>query len=89
MIKRVMICGVDCYPGDENCNGYCQGKVDSPPEATKEQKTKWAKHSIHEKLKELEILIRDFYIECEPHNDTDKEDLIALNNQIKRMLSSF
>jgi hypothetical protein len=24
----VYVCGVDCHPGDENCNGYCTGKTD-------------------------------------------------------------
>lgn len=33
-----MICGVDCRPGDANCNGYCNGKTDSPPNATEAQK---------------------------------------------------
>lgn len=34
---RVMVCGVDCHPGDQHCNGYCTGKTDDPPEATAEQ----------------------------------------------------
>ncbi len=37
MNKQVMICGVDCKPGEASCNGYCTGKVDRPPEATPEQ----------------------------------------------------
>jgi len=42
MKNEVMICGVDCNPGDGNCNNYCNcdtGKpmADRPPEATPEQ----------------------------------------------------
>jgi hypothetical protein len=29
--QKAMVCGVDCYAGDENCNGYCIGKADEPP----------------------------------------------------------
>jgi len=41
MNKRVMVCGVDCHPGDENCNNYCNNDksrpmADYPPEATSE-----------------------------------------------------
>lgn len=42
MRNEVMICGVDCNPGDGNCNNYCnhdtsKPMASSPPEATKEQ----------------------------------------------------
>lgn len=33
MSKQVMVCGIDCHPGDANCNGYCTGKTNSSPEA--------------------------------------------------------
>lgn len=23
MVQRIMVCGVDCHPGDANCNNYC------------------------------------------------------------------
>lgn len=26
----VRVCGIDCHPGDENCNGYCTGKAPRP-----------------------------------------------------------
>lgn len=26
-VKRINICGVDCKPGDSECNGYCIGKA--------------------------------------------------------------
>ena len=50
MSKKVMICGVDCHQGDANCNGYCVGKVDSPPEATEVQKLASAKNAAHRAL---------------------------------------
>lgn len=28
---KVMVCGVDCHPGDARCNGYCNGQADHPP----------------------------------------------------------
>lgn len=87
MTKRVMVCGIDCYPGDGKCNGYCQGKVDNPPEATKEQKIKWSKYFIQEKLKELEKATYDFYIECEP--GPDKEHVKSVYEKICRILTSF
>jgi len=37
---KVMVCGVDCFPNDKHCNGYCTGKVDCPPAALK--KADWA-----------------------------------------------
>lgn len=27
----VRVCGVDCHPNDQLCNGYCTGKADRPP----------------------------------------------------------
>ena len=31
-----MICGVDCHPNTEHCNGYCQGKAPEARPATPE-----------------------------------------------------
>lgn len=45
-----MICGVDCHPGDKNCNGYCTGKEDQPPQATEEQKIESAKQAAYRAL---------------------------------------
>lgn len=30
-IVRRCVCGVDCHPGDERCNGYCRGEASEPP----------------------------------------------------------
>lgn len=30
---EVLVCGVDCRPGDTRCNGYCDGKESHPPVA--------------------------------------------------------
>lgn len=48
--KVVMVCGVDCHPGDGHCNGYCEGKMESPPESTEEQKLEAARHAAHRAL---------------------------------------
>ena len=47
MVKKVMICGVDCHTGDANCNGYCTGKAEHPPEATPEQVVNAARAAAH------------------------------------------
>lgn len=31
--QEVLVCGVDCRPGDTRCNGYCDGKESHPPVA--------------------------------------------------------
>ena len=41
-LREVMICGVDCNPGDGRCNNYCnhdtsKPMADRPPEATPEE----------------------------------------------------
>lgn len=41
-MECVMVCGVDCHQGDENCNGYCIGKAVSAKTYTKaDQKEIW------------------------------------------------
>ena len=47
MNKRLMVCGADCIKGGKNCNGHCEGKADSPPEMTDEQKLCSAKEAAH------------------------------------------
>lgn len=32
--EQVMVCGVDCKPGYDNCNGYCRGEAEHPPMAS-------------------------------------------------------
>lgn len=49
-MKQVMICGVDCRPGDANCNGYCTGKCDAPPAATEEQQIAALRKDAFDKL---------------------------------------
>ena len=41
MSKKSMVCGIDCNPGDANCNNYCnhdksRPMADSAPDATEE-----------------------------------------------------
>lgn len=50
MVKKVMVCGVDCHAGDANCNGYCEGKVDDPPPATAAQQIAAAREAAHRAL---------------------------------------
>lgn len=45
-----MVCGVDCKPGDQNCNGYCEGRSSSPPNATEEQKLDAARQAANKAL---------------------------------------
>ena len=41
-----MVCGIDCKPGDDNCNGYCHGDVDTPPAATPAQVLAFASEKV-------------------------------------------
>lgn len=34
---KTCVCGVDCKPGDERCNGYCNGSADTAPKKEPEQ----------------------------------------------------
>jgi hypothetical protein len=54
MGKQIMICGVDCQPGDLHCNGYCKGTVDIPPDATEEMVIARAKEKAHRALNDAE-----------------------------------
>jgi regulator of replication initiation timing len=29
-VLKLMVCGIDCRPGNESCNGYCLGQADKP-----------------------------------------------------------
>lgn len=33
-MAETLVCGVDCSPGGELCNGYCRGEADAPGDAT-------------------------------------------------------
>ncbi len=57
-MMKVMICGVDCHPGDKNCNGYCTGSADRPPEATEDQKLESARAGAH---RALEAALKSWY----------------------------
>lgn len=65
MIKQVMICGVDCHQGDENCNGYCTGKVDCPPDATEAQTLARAMEAAHKALNAAERAWYEYAGLCE------------------------
>ncbi|WKE65076.1 hypothetical protein PVT67_15645 [Gallaecimonas kandeliae] len=54
MSKQIMICGIDCHQGDQNCNGYCTGDSQHPPEATPQMKLEAAKEKAHRLLNEAE-----------------------------------
>jgi len=54
MNMKVMVCGVDCKPDTAQCNGYCKGESDSPPQATEAQRIAWAKEKAHKALNAAE-----------------------------------
>lgn len=54
MTMKVMVCGVDCKPDTVQCNGYCKGESDKPPQATEAQRIEWAKERAHKALNEAE-----------------------------------
>lgn len=65
MSKQVMVCGVDCHQGDENCNLYCIGKSDSPPEATEEQVLDRAAAAAYKALMAAEKAWHDYACLCD------------------------
>lgn len=65
MSKKVMVCGVDCHPNDNSCNGYCFGETDHPPEATEEQKAAAAKEAAHRALDAAEKAWHEYAGLCE------------------------
>lgn len=64
-MQKVMICGVDCKPGGEHCNGYCRGVCDAPPDATKTQMIAQARSMAMEKLGEAERAWHAYAALCE------------------------
>lgn len=65
MIKRVMVCGVDCHKDDENCNGYCVGMADEPPAATERQQRESAKYEAHRALDAAEKAWHEYAALCD------------------------
>jgi len=65
MTKQVMVCGVDCHPGDANCNAYCIGATDTPPSATDAQKQARAKSAAHRALDAAEKAWYEYAALCD------------------------
>lgn len=69
MGMKVMVCGVDCHMGDANCNGYCEGKAENPPDATEAQKRDAARAAAHEALNTAERAWYEYAGLCEIGGD--------------------
>jgi hypothetical protein len=70
MIQKVMICGVDCHPGDANCNNYCNHDTSKPmatigPVPKPEMQLASARRVAHEKLREAERAWYEYFCLCE------------------------
>ena len=70
MNMKVMVCGVDCHPGDENCNNYCNHDTskpmsDHPLAATPEQRLAFARRVAYEKLREAEKAWYEYFRLCD------------------------
>lgn len=52
-MKKVMVCGADCHPGDDNCNGYCRGTAPNPPDATTGQQLEAAQRKVLRAMSEV------------------------------------
>lgn len=68
MVKKIMICGIDCHPGDANCNNYCnhdtsKPSADCPPDATPEQRLSFARRVAREKLNEAMVAWYEYFCE--------------------------
>jgi hypothetical protein len=80
-MKKIMICGVDCHPGDTNCNGYCTGETDHPPAATPEQVMDKARRLAHEKLREAEKAWYAYFGLCEVGPERTRASCVYTNIQ--------
>ena len=64
-MSGIMICGRDCKKGDENCNGYCTGKTDSPPPATQVMILDRKRVAAYDKLREAVGAWHAYFAECD------------------------
>ncbi len=69
-MQKIMVCGVDCIPGGQNCNNYCnhdpsRPMADHAPDATSEQQRASAKRIAQAKLREAEAAWYEYYGLCE------------------------
>ena len=60
-----MICGVDCNPSDNNCNGYCEGRAIAPPEATQEMIISRKKDRAFKALAVAEKAWHEYFVACD------------------------
>lgn len=59
---EIYLCGVDCFPGDEKCNGYCSNaSVESPPLADKATVISRKHYKARLALKQATDAARDYY----------------------------
>ena len=84
MVKKVMICGVDCQPADANCNNYCnrdtsKPMADYPPAATPEMQLEYARRIAHEKLSEAEKAWYEYFSMCEVGTDRERASQVYEN----------
>jgi hypothetical protein len=64
-MMKVMVCGVDCKKRDHNCNGYCEGKAQNPPDATEAQKRLAARKAATDALTAAERAWYEYAGLCE------------------------
>lgn len=79
MTMKVMVCGVDCHPGEGHCNGYCLGICDTPPPATPEMKLAFLREQANEKLREAEKAWYAYFCECNPGKEREGAHEVYLN----------
>lgn len=77
MDKKIMICGVDCHPGDANYNNYCNHDTSKPmadrsPAATPEMQLASARSIAHEKLREAEKAWYEYFGMCEVGQERER-----------------
>lgn len=76
MGNEIMVCGVDCHPGDEHCNNYCnhdksKPMADRPADATPEMVISRARHKAHRALDEAERTWHDYAAKCDVGPDRE------------------
>ena len=84
MTHKVMICGIDCFPGNANCNNYCnydknKPMPDRPLEATIEIQLEAARLVAIEKLREAEKAWYKYFCLCEVGPDRERASQVYEN----------
>ena len=93
MDKQVMVCGVDCRPGDSNCNNYCnhdknKPMADSPLDATETMILDRARDKAHRSLDAAEKAWYEYAGLCNVGTDRERAFDVYQDIRLSRRISA-